>query len=164
MTVKPTATHAGAMETGIKQQQQTRSFQPLHDSWGTGRMTSLRISSATLLTQRFYMAYVTDDLKLYVTRTRFHVGPIPIKPTGSSTTGYVPHLPYYINCSTMEDLLALFGTHSSGDFVRTKLGNSRWLLTRTLEYNGCTMDVKYDDDLRQWRYCGLYGHLIGWCR
>ena len=26
------------------------------------------------------------------------------------------------------------------------------------------MEIKYDDDLRQCKYCGRYGHLIGKCR
>ena len=34
----------------------------------------------------------------------------------------------------------------------------------SITYNGCTMDIKYDVDLRRCKYCGRYGHLIGKCR
>ena len=34
----------------------------------------------------------------------------------------------------------------------------------SLLYNGCRMEIKYDDDLRQCRYCSRFGHLIGKCR
>ena len=73
-------------------------------------------------------------------------------------------------------LLGRYGTDVAGDFVKTAQNaiiavykfsltiKPTMALPTTLEYNGYTMEVKYDDDVRQCRYCGRYGHLIGKCR
>ena len=126
--------------------------------------------------RRFYVTYKTAELKTYATRQGFYIGQTYIKPTDGTTTGYIPFPPYYIDATTLDRLLGHYGTDVVGDFVRTAQNTiiagykfsmnikSTMAQPKTLEYNGYTMDVKYDDDVRQCRYCGRYGHLIGKCR
>ena len=126
--------------------------------------------------RRFYLTYRTDELKRYATGKGFYVKHLHIKPTDGATHGYIPFPPYYIDESTLQDLLRPYGTLVTGDFVKTKL-NTRIAGYKfsinihkdatppvSLVYNGCRMEIKYDDDLRQCKYCGRYGHLIGKCR
>ena len=123
--------------------------------------------------RRFYLTYRTDKLKQYATGKGFYVKHLHIKPTDNTTHGYIPFPPYYIDESTLQDLLKPYGTLVT---VKTRLN------TRIAGYkfsirlhkdkspptsvvcNACQMDIKYDDNQRQCKYCGRYGHLIGKCR
>ena len=128
------------------------------------------------VSRRFYVTYKMEDMKQYATRRGFQIGHIHIRPTDGTTTGYIPFPPYYIEESTLQELLAPYGKLVMGDFGKTKL-NTRiagykfsialrkdTLPPTSIEYNGCVMEINYDDNLRQCRYCGRYGHLIGKCR
>ena len=126
--------------------------------------------------RRFYLTYRTDELKQYATGKGFYVEHLHIKPTDNTTNGYIPFPPYYIDESTLQDLLKPYGTLVTGGFVKTRL-NTRIAGYKfgirihkdkspptSIEYNGCCMDIKYDDDQRKCKYCGRYGNLIGKCR
>ena len=126
--------------------------------------------------RRFYLIYRTLDIKTTVTGKGFYIGQTHIKPTDNTITGYIPFPLYYINKSTLDRLLGYYGHHVTGDFVTTPHGtciagykfkftpNRAVSPPKTLMYNGSQMDVKYDDDIRQCRYCGRYGHLLRQCR
>ena len=126
--------------------------------------------------RRFYLTYRTNALKTTVTRKGYYIKDLHIKPTDDTTSGYIPFPPYYIDQSTLDTLLQPYGRDVSGEFVKTKLGTRiagyKFRLTlhkdtmppTLLTYNGCEMAIKYDDDIKQCRYCGRYGHLIGQCR
>ena len=106
----------------------------------------------------------------------FFIKHLHINPTDGSTNGYIPFPPYYIDEETLRELLTPYGTIVTGGFVETKLHtriagykfsiefHKETSPPTSITYNGCTMDIKYDDDLRQCKYCGRYGHLIGKCR
>ena len=126
--------------------------------------------------RRFYLTYRTNELKQYATGKGFYVQNLHIKPTDNTTNGYIPFPPYYIDESTLQDLLKPYGTLVTGGFVKTSL-NTRIAGYKfaihlhkdkapptSIVYNNCQMDIKYDDDIRQCKYCGRYGHLIGKCR
>ena len=126
--------------------------------------------------RRFYLTYRTDDLRQTATRKGFFINHLHIKPTDGFTNGYIPFPPYYIDEETIRDLLTPYGTIVTGGFVETKLHtriagykfsiefHKETSPPTSIAYNGCTMNIKYDDDLRQCKYCGRYGHLIGKCR
>ena len=126
--------------------------------------------------RRFYLTYRTDELRQYATRKGFYVGSLHIKPTDGSTNGYIPFPPYYIDEGTLRELLTPYGIIVTGGFVETALHtriagykfairfHKDAIPPKSVTYNGCTMDIKYDDDLRHCKYCGRYGHLIGKCR
>ena len=126
--------------------------------------------------RRFYLTYRTDDLRQTATRKGFFIKHLHIKPTDGSTNGYIPFPPYYIDEETLRELLTPYGTIVTGGFVETKLHtriagykfsiefHKETSPPTSITYNGCTMNIKYDDDLRQCKYCGRYGHLIGKCR
>ena len=106
----------------------------------------------------------------------FYIGQTHIKPTDNTITGYIPFPPYYINKTTLDRLLGQYGHHVTDDFVTTPHGTciARYKFKmmsnravpppRKLIYNDYHMDIKYDDDIRQCRYCGRYGHLLRQCR
>ena len=126
--------------------------------------------------RRFYIIYRTLDIKTTVTGKGFYIGQTHIKPTDNTITGYIPFPPYYINKTTLDRLLGQYGQHVTGDFVTTPHGTCiagyKFKMTpnravsppRKLVYNDYHMDIKYDDDIRQCRYCGRYGHLLRQCR
>ena len=126
--------------------------------------------------RRFYIIYRTLDIKTTVTGKGFYIGQTHIKPTDNTITGYIPFPPYYINKTTLDRLLGQYGHHVTGDFVTTPHGTCiagyKFKMTpnravpppRKLIYNEYHMDIKYDDDIRQCRYCGRYGHLLRQCR
>ena len=55
--------------------------------------------------RRFYSTYRTDELKRYATGKGFYVKHLHIKPTDGATHGYIPFPPYYIDETTLQDLL-----------------------------------------------------------
>ena len=126
--------------------------------------------------RRFYVTYRTLDRKMTATRKGFYIGTTHIKPTDGNTTGYIPFPPYYIDKLTLDELLTPYGHVVTGEFVETalhtRIGGYKFTFIpkkntvppKTLEYNDCVMDVKYDDDLRQCHYCHRYGHLVHQCR
>ena len=117
--------------------------------------------------RRFYVTYRTVGRKTTATRKGFYIGKTHIKPTDGNTTGYIPFPLYYIDKQTLNELLTPYGHVVLGEFVETalhtRIGGYKFTINlkrnavppKTLEYNGCIMDIKYDDDLR---------HLIHQCR
>ena len=123
--------------------------------------------------RRFYLTYRTDDLRQYTTRKGFYIKHLHIKPTDGSTNGYIPFPSYYIDEETLRELLQSYGTIvTGGTKLHTRIAGYKFSIEfhketsppTSIMYNGCTMEIKYDDDLRQCKYCGRYGHLIGKCR
>ena len=111
-----------------------------------------------------------------MTRKGYHIEDLYIKPTDNTTSGRCSREERVCSQSTLDTLLQPYGRYVSGEFVKTKLGTRiagyKFRLTlhkdtmppTLLTYNGCEMAIKYDDDIKQCRYCGRYGHLIGQCR
>ena len=123
--------------------------------------------------RRFYLTYRTDKLKQYATGKGFYVKHLHIKPTDNTTHGYIPFPPYYIDESTLQDLLKPYGTLVTVKTrLNTRIAGYKFSIRlhkdksppTSVVYNACHMDIKYDDNQRQCKYCGRYGHLIGKCR
>ena len=126
--------------------------------------------------RRFYVTYRTQQMKTRTTGKGYYIGDLHIRPTDDYLTGYIPHPPYYIDRQTLDDLLSSFGTVKETSFVttdrNTRIGGYKFKLKlkndvgrpTSLLYNGFTMVIRYQDDVKQWAFCKRYGHIISACR
>ena len=126
--------------------------------------------------RRFYVTYRTQQMKTRTTGKGYYIGDLHIRPTDDYLTGYIPHPPYYIDRQTLDDLLSSFGTVKETSFVttdrNTRIGGYKFKLKlkndvgrpTSLLYNGFTMVIRYQDDVKQCAFCKRYGHIISACR
>ena len=126
--------------------------------------------------RRFYVTYRTQQMKTRTTGKGYYIGDLHIRPTDDYLTGYIPHPPYYTDRQTLDDLLSSFGTVKETSFVttdrNTRIGGYKFKLKlkndvgrpTSLLYNGFTMVIRYQDDVKQCAFCKRYGHIISACR
>ena len=178
MDAKDPADHPSrsTMDLGDWQDEPLTSATVADCSWKHPLETSERRAPPPPPSQPPRPSYRTNALKTTVTRKGYYIKDLHIKPTDDTTSGYIAFPPYYIDQSTLDTLLQPYGRDISGEFVKTKLGTRiagyKFRLTlhkdtmppTLLTYNGCEMAIKYDDDIKQCRYCRRYGHLIGQSR
>ena len=126
--------------------------------------------------RRFYVTYRTAHLKQHALGKGFTIGNISIKPQDDTLHGYIPFPPYYVDFTTMDNLITEHGELVSSSFVETphhvRVAGYKFQLrlkkgvVRPLNvtYNGYTMEIHYQDDERKCTYCHKIGHLQAICR
>ena len=126
--------------------------------------------------RRFYITYKTTDMKHYAMGKGFTIGNLHIKPRPDTTDGYIPFPPYYVDITTLDQLLRPYGELISSSFVTTKqntrIAGYRFSLKLkpgilrpvSITYSQFLMEIKYSDDRKQCTYCKIYGHVTAICR
>ena len=125
--------------------------------------------------RRLYLVFKTPTLRQEVAAKGFKLGNVTIQPSDGALKGYIPFPPYFVDTSSLIVQLSKHGHVTSSKFITTSDGirvagfqfelklKPSAVPPREIKYGGCSMAVRYSDDLRHCGFCHNYGHTVRFC-
>ena len=127
--------------------------------------------------RRFYVRYISVDLKRANARRGFKIGTITIPPEQADVQGYIPDLPHYMQIDDVVGILSQYGDVVSAKFntfeeTGIRCGgvsfemdlheNKR--LPGKIQILNDSFTLKLKDDIKQCAFCDRFGHIQRDCR
>ena len=122
--------------------------------------------------RRFYIRYLTIDLRRRNSRVGFKIGDIQIPPEKADVTGFINNLPHYMSKDDVVKILSQYGDVVSAAFktygdTDIRCGGLKFeldlhenkKLPRQFTVMGDTFTIETKDDLLLCTFCDNYGHL-----
>ena len=126
--------------------------------------------------RRLYLVFKSPQIRDEIAAKGFRLGNVTIKPTDGALHGYIPFPPYFVDHTPLILILSKFGQITTHNFVTTSDGirvagfqfqmklKPNVAPPREIVYGGCTMAIRYADDIRKCGFCHSFGHTIRYCR